>query len=102
GLLDGLAGGSEASGEERTVQAGDVLPGRYIVRLAPDLPELLGVSDLRAGVETILVAVGGGQLRHLYQSALTGAAVELSETQAALLESMPGVLAVEHRTQGVG
>ncbi|MCG7198968.1 S8 family peptidase [Marinobacter pelagius] len=98
GLLDGLAGGSEASGEERTVQAGDVLPGRYIVRLAPDLPELLGVSDLRAGVETILVAVGGGQLRHLYQSALTGAAVELSETQAALLESMPGVLAVEPDT----
>lgn len=92
GLLDGE---TEQTGSEATLQAGDIVPGRYILRLDPELPNLLGVADLEAGVNAILVAVGGGELLHLYQTALTGAAVELSETQATLLESMPGVLAVE-------
>lgn len=95
GLLDGE---TEQTGSEATLQAGDIVPGRYILRLDPELPNLLGVADLEAGVNAILVAVGGGELLHLYQTALTGAAVELSETQAALLESMPGVLAVEPDT----
>jgi len=98
GLLGGLSGEEEGSGNEQVLQAGDIVPGRYIVRLDPELPGLIGVADLRAGVDALMAAVGGGELRHLYQTALTGAAIELSETQAALLESMPGVLAVEPDT----
>lgn len=98
GLLEGSATGSDESGHVSTLQAGDVLPGRYIVRLDPALPDLLGVPDLRAGVEALLVAVGGGESVHLYQTALTGAAVKLGEGQAAMLQSLPGVLFVEPDT----
>ena len=41
------------------------------------------------------MAVGGGDILHLYRTAMTGAAVSLTEQQAALLSSLPGVLAVE-------
>ncbi len=75
--------------------AGDVIPGRFIVTLDPALPNLLNVSDLKAGVEQLLTATGGGDLLHLYDTAFTGAAVALSDTQAALLHAMPGVQAVE-------
>ncbi|MFO7528008.1 MAG: hypothetical protein R6W86_04275 [Marinobacter sp.] len=68
GLLDGE---TQQTGSEPTLQAGDIVPGRYILRLDPELPSLLGVADLRAGVDAILVAVGGGEILHLYQTALT-------------------------------
>ena len=75
--------------------AGDVIPGRFILTLDPTLPELLNVSGLQAAVQQLLTATGGGEVLHLYDTAFTGAAVALSETQAALLSSMPGVEAVE-------
>lgn len=75
--------------------AGDVIPGRFILTLDPALPELLNTAGLGAGVQQLLTAVGGGELLHLYEHAFTGAAVALSDTQAALLSSLPGVKAVE-------
>ncbi|WP_417531028.1 S8 family peptidase [Marinobacter lipolyticus] len=94
GLL-GLTAGSTEETTQQELQPGDVLPGRYILTLDPQLPELLGLADLQTGVESLLLAVGGGEILHLYSTALTGAAVELTEAQAELLSSLPGVLAVE-------
>lgn len=75
--------------------AGDVIPGRFILTLDPALPSLLNTAGLDAGVQRLLTAVGGGELLHVYDSAFTGAAVALSDAQAALLSSLPGVTAVE-------
>lgn len=77
------------------LQPGDSLPGRYILTLDSAIPDMLGLSDLQASVESLLLAVGGGDILHLYRTAMTGAAVTLTEQQAALLSSLPGVLAVE-------
>jgi len=95
GLLEtaGLTDSTETS--EPALQPGDPLNGRYIVTLDSSIPDMLGLADLQASVESLLVAVGGGEVLHLYRTAMTGAAVSLTEQQAALLSSLPGVLAVE-------
>lgn len=90
---DGLTDSVETS--TTTIQPGDSLPGRYILTLDASIPDMLGLADLQASVESLLLAVGGGDILHLYRTAMTGAAVALSEQQAALLSSLPGVLAVE-------
>ncbi|MBR9871319.1 MAG: S8 family peptidase [Gammaproteobacteria bacterium] len=97
GLFDtlGLNGSANTSGQTVTLQAGDAIPGRYIVTLDPALPDLLGLGDLTAGIQSLLMAVGGGEVVHVYQTALTGAALALTEQQADLLSSLPGVLSVE-------
>lgn len=82
--------------------AGQVLENRYIVSLSPNLPGLLGLASFKDSVQSLLTAVGGGDLIHLYQHALSGAAVGLTASQAALLESMPGVLAIEPDTVVLG
>ncbi|MBD3655195.1 MULTISPECIES: S8 family peptidase [Marinobacter] len=94
GLFDGVLNDDTLASPE-AVKVGDVVPGRYIVTLDPALPQLLGLADLRAGVNALLQAVGGGSIVHLYQSAMTGAAVSLSAQQAAMLSSLPGVRAIE-------
>lgn len=95
GLLEtaGLTDSTETS--EPALQPGDPLNGRYIVTLDSSIPDMLGLADLQASVESLLLAVGGGEILHLYRTAMTGAAVSLTEQQAVLLSSMPGVLAVE-------
>lgn len=98
GLSDqgGLTGSEDATEtSELTLQPGDTLPGRYILTLDSEIPSMLGLADLRASVESLLVAVGGGDILHLYRTAMTGAAVTLTEPQAAMLASLPGVLAIE-------
>ncbi|MDV3502925.1 S8 family peptidase [Marinobacter sp. M-5] len=97
-LLGGLGllgiGEPEPSVDE-SLKPGDLLPGRYIITLDSRIPELLGLPSLQASVESLLSAVGGGEVLHLYGAALTGAAVTLTEGQASLLSALPGVLAVE-------
>lgn len=95
GLSDdaGLTESGESS--EHTLQPGDRVPGRYILTLDSAIPDMLGLADLQASVESLLLAVGGGDILHMYRTAMTGAAVSLTEQQAALLSSLPGVLAVE-------
>ncbi|MEP3564013.1 MAG: S8 family serine peptidase, partial [Marinobacter sp.] len=91
----GLTGSTAEANQSVTLQAGDAIPGRYIVTLDPALPELLGLGDLTAGIQSLLMAVGGGEVLHVYQTAMTGAALALTEQQAGLLSSLPGVLKVE-------
>ncbi|KPP99888.1 MAG: family S8 serine protease [Marinobacter sp. HL-58] len=93
-LNDGSLTDSEES-SDNTLQPGDSLPGRYILTLDAAIPDMLGLADLQASVESLLVAVGGGEVLHLYRTAMTGAAVTMTEQQATLLSSLPGVLAVE-------
>ncbi|MDX1756172.1 MAG: S8 family peptidase [Marinobacter sp.] len=80
------------------VTAGQLLEGRYIVTLSPQTPDLLGLTSLQESVTSLLTAVGGGDIIHLYEHAMTGAAVSLTPAQASLLQSMPGVLAIEPDT----
>ncbi len=92
----GLIGNDEPeSSVDESLKPGDVLPGRYIITLDDRIPEMLGLASVRASVESLLNAVGGGEVLHLYGTALTGAAVTLTEGQASLLSSLPGVLDVE-------
>ena len=94
GVIGGDGAGGNAS-EAEALRPGDVLPGRYIITVDERLPELLGLATLQGSVESLLLAVGGGDILHLYSTALTGAAITLTEGQASLLSSLPGVLAVE-------
>ncbi|MDX1551911.1 MAG: hypothetical protein R3198_04760 [Marinobacter sp.] len=79
GMLEaaGLTESTETS--EPTLQPGDPLDGRYILTLDSSIPDILGLADLQASVESLLLAVGGGDILHLYRTAMTGAAVSLSE-----------------------
>jgi len=100
GLLGAIGlGGSEDTAytaeETENLSAGDKLPGRYIVRLDPDIADLVGLGSLQTSVQSLLTAVGGGELLHLYEHALTGAAVAITDDQARLLASLPGVLDIE-------
>lgn len=98
GLSDsgGLTGSEEpVETSEIALQPGETLPGRYILTLDASIPDMLGLPGLQTSVESLLTAVGGGDILHLYQTAITGAAVTLTEQQAALLASLPGVLAIE-------
>lgn len=93
---DGLTGSEDSTAtSELMLQPGDTLTGRYILTLDPSIPDMLGLTDLQASVESLLTAVGGGDILHLYGTAITGAAVTLTEQQATLLASMPGVVAIE-------
>lgn len=91
----GLLGSVKTISNETPMEAGAEVPGRYILTLNPALPGLIGVDSLLSGVEALLVAVGGGEIEHLYQNAMTGAAVAVDPAQAAMLAAMPGVEAVE-------
>ena len=64
------------------------IPGQYIVVFTD------GVSDV-PGLARQLVAVNGGSLGHVYQSALKGFSAKLPEAAAAALGRNPHVLRVE-------
>ncbi|MDX1589011.1 MAG: S8 family peptidase [Oleiphilaceae bacterium] len=94
--------GSDTSGDNATdftrgssLTVGDAIPGRYILTLDPDIEKLLGVGGLDESIQTLLGAVGGGDLLHTYRSALKGFAVRLTDSQARILGSLPGVRALE-------
>ncbi|TVP55599.1 MAG: S8 family peptidase [Halomonadaceae bacterium] len=97
GNLKSLVSEPEPTVEEvpEALKAGDPLPERYILTLDPALPSLLGLNNLESSIQSLLVAVGGGDLLHTYRTAMTGAAVSLTASQARLLSSLPGVLQVE-------
>ncbi|WP_138435171.1 S8 family peptidase [Marinobacter shengliensis] len=83
--------------QEEVVEAADnTIPQRYILTVEPTLPSLLGVTGgLVGGIEQLLSAVGGGNILFVYQNVMQGATVQVTERQARLLESLPGVKAIE-------
>lgn len=75
--------------------AGQAIADQYIVELSPDAAGLLGLDSIAAVAQTLLAGVGGGEVLHVYEHALSGFAVRLSAAQADLLSRMPGVALVE-------
>ena len=67
-------------------QAGDVIPGRYIVRFASDASVGIAASSLSVGV------------RALFTSAIDGFVADLSEDDLANLRNNPNVIAIEPDT----
>ncbi len=72
-----------------------VIDNQYIVTLAPNIVEQLGVTDLTTAIRTLLATVGGGEVLYTYQHALTGMTVRLTDLQATLLGQLPGVIGLE-------
>jgi len=66
-----------------------VIDNQYIVTLAPNIIEQLGVTDLTTAIRTLLATVGGGEVIYTYQHALTGMTVRLTDLQASLLGLVP-------------
>ncbi|KXO07028.1 MULTISPECIES: S8 family peptidase [Marinobacter] len=99
-LLSGLLGTSSTTEPTSTTASTEnTIAQRYIVTVDPTLPSLLGVGgDLSAGIQALLTAVGGGNILFLYENVMTGATVQLTQSQADLLPALPGVLAVEPDT----
>ena len=73
----------------------EVIDNQYIVTLAPDIIQRLGVTDLTTAIRTLLATVGGGEVLYTYQHALTGMTVRLTDLQATLLGQLPGVIGLE-------
>ena len=101
-LLATLLGGSiftpawaSESDSDSTPAAGEIIHNQYIVSLAPNIVERLGVTDLTTAVQTLLAGIGGGEVLYTYEHALTGMTVRLTDLQATLLGALPGVLAIE-------
>ena len=100
-LLAAILGGSVLSPAwaDRTTQEapapGHIIENQYIVTLAPNITDVLGVNDLTTAIRTLLAGIGGGDVLFTYQHALTGMTVQLTDLQASLLGVLPGVLAIE-------
>ena len=100
-LLAAILGGSVLSpawADSTTQEApapGHIIENQYIVTLAPNITDLLGVNDLTTAIRTLLSGIGGGDVLFTYQHALTGMTVQLTDLQASLLGILPGVLAIE-------
>jgi subtilisin family serine protease len=73
----------------------EIIDNQYIVTLAPDIIQRLGVTDLTTAIRTLLATVGGGEVLYTYQHALTGMTVRLTDLQATLLGQLPGVIGLE-------
>lgn len=100
-LLAAILGGSVLSpawADSTTQEApapGHIIENQYIVTLAPNITDVLGVNDLTTAIRTLLAGIGGGDVLFTYQHALTGMTVQLTDLQASLLGVLPGVLAIE-------
>lgn len=101
GLFSTLLSGASSTEQAQSSQPepASVIPQRYILTVEPQIASILGLNDgLLAGVQHLLTAVGGGELLFLYESVFQGAAVQLTESQATMLASLPGVKSVEPDT----
>ena len=71
------------------------IPNQYIVTLKKPLDgSLLSNTPIATQAQSVLVAVGGGQVLHTYEYALRGFAVRISPAQASLLALNPLVASV--------
>lgn len=84
-----VAGGASA-------QAGDVIPGQYIVVLKDrEARAAAGLMETEAAVADRLAAAYGGQVMYVYDAALSGFAVRLPDEAAVMLASDANVAYVE-------
>ena len=87
-LLAAILGGSFLSpawADSTTQEApapGHIIENQYIVTLAPNITDVLGVNDLTTAIRTLLAGIGGGDVLFTYQHALTGMTVQLTDLQA--------------------
>ena len=78
------------------VQAGDAIPGQYIVVLKErEARAAAGLMETEAAVADRLAATYGGQVLYVYDAALSGFAIRLPDEAAAMLASDANVAYVE-------
>jgi subtilisin family serine protease len=82
--------------EIRRIHGGAVVPGSYIVVLKPGVAAKPGAAGLSASLVALDLAVRhGGTVTHVYEHALSGFAIRLSERAARALARDPRVEYVE-------
>ena len=99
-VLAAVLGGSVlspawAADDNTTPAMGEIIQNQYIVTLAPNITEQLGLSSLTTAIQTLLAGIGGGEVLYTYDHALLGMTVRLTNLQATLLGILPGVISVE-------
>ncbi|PHR67593.1 S8 family serine peptidase [Alcanivorax sp.] len=99
-VLAAVLGGSVlspawAADDNTTPAMGEIIQNQYIVTLAPNITEQLGLSSLTTAIQTLLAGIGGGEVLYTYDHALLGMTVRLTNLQASLLGILPGVISVE-------
>lgn len=99
-VLAAVLGGSMlspawAADDNTTPAMGEIIQNQYIVTLAPNITEQLGLSSLTTAIQTLLAGIGGGEVLYTYDHALLGMTVRLTNLQASLLGILPGVISVE-------
>lgn len=99
-VLAAVLGGSVlspawAADDNNTPAMGEIIQNQYIVTLAPNITEQLGLTSLTTTIQTLLAGIGGGEVLYTYDHALLGMTVRLTNLQASLLGILPGVISVE-------
>mgnify|MGYP003133865858 CR=1 FL=1 len=99
-VLAAVLGGSMlspawAADDNTTPAMGEIIQNQYIVTLAPNITEQLGLTSLTTAIQTLLAGIGGGEVLYTYDHALLGMTVRLTNLQASLLGILPGVISVE-------
>ena len=99
-VLAAVLGGSVlspawAADDNNTPAMGEIIQNQYIVTLAPNITEQLGLTSLTTAIQTLLAGIGGGEVLYTYDHALLGMTVRLTNLQASLLGILPGVISVE-------
>ncbi|KZY29346.1 subtilisin [Alcanivorax sp. HI0083] len=99
-VLAAVLGGSVlspawAADDNNTPAMGEIIQNQYIVTLAPNITEQLGLTSLTTAIQTLLAGIGGGEVLYTYDHALLGMTVRLTNLQANLLGILPGVISVE-------
>ncbi|MGB2336162.1 MAG: S8 family serine peptidase [Alcanivorax sp.] len=99
-VLAAVLGGSVlspawAADDNTTPAMGEIIQNQYIVTLAPNITEQLGLTSLTTAIQTLLAGIGGGEVLYTYDHALLGMTVRLTNLQASLLGILPGVISVE-------
>ena len=99
-VLAAVLGGSVlspawAADDNNPPAMGEIIQNQYIVTLAPNITEQLGLTSLTTAIQTLLAGIGGGEVLYTYDHALLGMTVRLTNLQASLLGILPGVISVE-------
>lgn len=95
GLLSLVSGQAHATTPVGAQPDGTIANQYIITLLKPQLGDLLYGLGITAQINSLLTAVGGGQLLNVYSTVLYGFSARLTPAQAQLLQALPLVLGVE-------